>query len=396
MENDSGKPSPSAGEVLTAMSMTWYRMDIRRRMMRHKQAIVAALLLALPSLAAFVMPMVALFDAPGGKAALLTAVGLALVSAGWAALQRDALAFSPAMPFLASLPLSRGAVLRRDLLVLGAASAPFYLFLIVAYLLSGALQDALFKGALLVALIATFLAAQLAWTRRRPLWCAVAVALSGTAVGIHHTGVALSALVGALLVLHLLPQQRPWSTADYRLARYGLRPAGFGWIGLYARILLNYAHGSYRSTCVLVGALALVTAFFLWRSNGDGIWQIGLLGGFCVVATSVFGMGYSHIRKSRDAYAVALSALPVHAARQALAIVVAVEWPAVILSCALGVFAWPRVWMIVAIALLAGALSAMQYLLHLKSPGDAVAVSLGAGILVVWGIVEIAGRMGLA
>ena len=72
------------------------------------------------------------------------------------------------------------------------------------------------------------------------------------------------------------------------------------------------------------------------------------------------------------------------------------EWPAVTLSCALGVFAWPRVWMIVAIALLAGALSAMQYLLHLKSPGDAVAVSLGAGILVVWGIVEIAGRMGLA
>lgn len=402
-----GLPSPTGlrDATLIGVSLQHYRAEIWLRMIRYKQLIIAAVLLLLPSVVVFKAlvfgPLVGIFATPGTPDAAIAAAVFVAVTALWAGLQRDAVAYPPAAAFTASLPLSAGALLRRDLVVFLLASSPFLLLILLAL---AAAQPSAGPGSAVLAFLGILLAslvAQLAVARGAFGW-AVAAVMTAAAIGAVHRADVLVALAALnALMLWRLPRHVPWRTGDYRRSRgeaTGWSVPTAGWIGLHWRSLYQAAHGAYRLSLFASAALTILAAAALHAGPDAPLRNCGILLVHAALVTGLLGMSFATLFKNQAAYGAVLQALPVSRWRRVFDEIVAAELPALLMvlllaSSSLRLASGPQ---IAAVALAATLLlCGLQYLIYRYCPRHTVAAGLLVGIATILVALQLASTMGI-
>ncbi len=313
-------------------------------MMRHKQAIVAVVLLAVPSLhlldSLLMVTLASVFILPGTSSAMSSAVGFTGFTVIWASLQRDAVTDGGDSAFIATLPFRRSQVFKRDLMVIGLMSAGWF------FLLAWVCGAAVVRGAPIsvaltyVALLGASITAQLAWLRGYYVLClgSICVALL---VGWVTTlmGTLLAMALGAFMLVCIptarwtpLVTVRPWGGALKKFA-------GRGWFMLYMRILGHTEHGGYRQSLpVLTILTSLALIFFFTGSWLEGDRAI-LVVVYSVLASMFSSMGFSTLIKGDGNNAQILDVLPSFFFQRMFAMIMAVQWPAIILASLLATLA---------------------------------------------------------
>jgi len=379
--------------TLLGLSLRHYRMEIRARMIRYKQLVIAGVLLLLPSGFVFktlvFTPLTGIFAGSGTSGAAWAAGLFVAATALWAGLQRDAVAYPPVAAFTASLPLSRGSLVHRDLAVFSLASSPLLLLIMAAFV---AARPWYSPGQSMLALMGILLAsyvAQLAAARSMFVWAAAAI-LSAAAIGALKSGPVLALLTGLnALLLWRVPQGAPWRAGDYRRSRRATttrQTPPIGWIGLHWRSLYQATQGAYRLTLFTTIALTALATVALHTGADKPMRNCGLLLVHGALITGLYGMGFATLFKNQSAYDALLQSLPAGRLRRSVDMILAVELPAVglvallaVSSLALG--AGPR---IAAVALaVTVALCSVQYLIYRYSPRHTVAASLVVGIVAI-------------
>gem|GEM_PF-2971636 len=380
--------------TLLGLSLRHYRMEIRAHMIRYKQLVIAGVLLLLPSGFVFktlvFAPLTGIFAASGTSGAAWAAGLFVAATALWAGLQRDAVAYPPVAAFTASLPLSRGSLVYRDLAAFSLASSPLLLLIIATFVAARPWHS---PGQSMLALTGILLAsyvAQLAAARSMFVWAAAAI-LSAAAIGAVKPGPVLALLTGLnALLLWRVPQGAPWRAGDYRRSRHETttrrQTPPIGWIGLHWRSLYQATQGAYRLTLFTTIALTALATAALHAGADKPMRNCGLLLVHGALITGLYGMGFATLFKNQSAYDTLLQSLPAGRLRRSVDMILAVELPAVGLVALLAVSslaleAGPR---IAAVALaVTVALCGVQYLIYRYSPRHTVAASLVVGIVAI-------------
>lgn len=379
---------------LIGMSLTRYKTDVRERMRRHKQAMIAMLLLmapGLPALMALVLgPLAKVFSEQGSQSSALAAGGFALTCLAWTRLQRDLIEDGPAAAIMDSLPLSRLQLLVRDMVVMATASTPWILLLAVACVLSAIHKDVIPAMTLFAVVVIGTLGAQLAWIRRRIVWAStfvvsvVAISWLGKAA----VSVVSLAWVGWMLVR--LPNAVRPPAVDIRSPSRALFKGSDGaWFSLYCRALYHAKHEGYRGFTPLLIAMTLVAIAILYLNDMTASARIGLVVIFGGLASVMSSAGFATILGMHRDYASTLDTLPFNrSSRKALA-VLAVSWPGCAASAILAAIAvtagrdaWPA--LIAPLLCMVYGLAQLHVFSHM--PRDVVVVnmllaclSIGAG-----------------
>ena len=379
--------------TLLGLSLRHYRMEIRARMIRYKQLVIAGVLLLLPSGFVFktlvFAPLTGIFATSGTSGAAWAAGLFVVATALWAGLQRDAVAYPPVAAFTASLPLSRGSLVRRDLAVFSLASSPLLLLIMATFVAARPWHS---PGQSMLALTGVLLAsyvAQLAAARSVFVWAAAAI-LSAAAIGAVKSGPILALLTGLnALLFWRVPRGAPWRAGDYRRSRRATatrQTPPIGWIGLHWRSLYQATQGAYRLTLFSTIALTALATAALHTGADKPMRNCGLLLVHGALITGLYGMGFATLFKNQSAYDALLQSLPAGRLRRSFDMILAVELPAVGLVALLAVSslaleAGPR---IAAVALMVTvALCGVQYLIYRYSPRHTVAASLVVGIVAI-------------
>jgi hypothetical protein len=390
--------------TLLELSLLHYRTEIRARMTRYKQLIVAVALLLGPSLAAFkssiFAPLSHIFTERGTTGAMAAAFYVAL-SASWAGLQRDAVIYPPTAMFTASLPLSRGELMKHDLTVFTFASSPFLILILAVFVAawpshnpgSGAL-------ALIGVVLASFLA-QLAVARRIFAWAVPAI-VSAAVIGSGQPSLVLMLMIAVnTFLLWRLPLNVPWRSGDYRQLRNEVggceAPVG-GWIGLHWRSIYQTTDGAYRFSIIATIVLTGLTTMAVHAGADRPLRNCGLLLTHAALVTGLYGMSFATLFKHRATYGAILQALPMSRLRRGIYMMLAAELPAILLvvlltaSC-LNLTSGMRITAVVVgvTAMLCG----LQYLIYRHAPKHTIAASLVAGIAVVVATLQLVPALGV-
>ena len=385
---------------LIAMSLAQYKAAVRDRVRRHKQAVIALLLLMVPGAPALmtlsVRPLVNMFSEQGSDLSAWTSGGFVLLSLAWIGLQRDLLDDGPVAPVMMSLPFSRAHRLIRDVVVIAVVSTPWIALLGVACAISVIHTNAIGTITLLVGIVVTTLGAQLAWVRGRMAWVfmfvlgAVGIAWSGTpSVTIASTACVawlLAKLPGAVTKSPATHMPKPWPV---------FRRVGGNWFSLDCQLLAYARQEGYRGSVPVLLCMAMAVVSVLLFGRSDATSRVGLILMFGGVASVVSSGGFAALLAMHREYAPFLDTLPAGHLSRKTAAVIAVAWPGMALSAmlaAISVFmdwnAWP--------ALLVPAFSVVygfaQFYMFSRMPRDAVAINLVlSSISTVAGIWLVAG-----
>ncbi|MBB3229158.1 hypothetical protein FHW69_003812 [Luteibacter sp. Sphag1AF] len=375
---------------LAAVSIARYRVDIRERMLRHKQALAAVILLLVPSLPALkalvIGPLAAVFLAPGTATSVLAASGFIGITVAWVHLQRDAVFDGVAEPLIMTLPFTRAQVLLSDLAVIGLASSPWLFLLVLSCAVSAPDVNALRAVSMCADLLCAALVAQLGWVRGRYGWTlasgcvAILSAWAGTTAATVVSTASLIAL-GAVLPPRrrdMFVLRRSWRIAPWRIRN--------DWLSLYTRELSHASHGGYRRSLPSVVFFAALSACFLLVGMPSAAGRVGLVVVYVGVAAMFSAGGFATLLKGAYEHAVFLDAIPTSVRWREAAMIAAVYWAQFLLAGILGVLAvvgnpgaWPALCTPPALAILGG----MQLLVFRRSPRDAVAATIATSCLFI-------------
>jgi len=379
--------------TLMGLSLLHYRNVVRQRMMRYKQLLIAGLLLLLPGIAAFkatvIFPLARIFTEPGTVAAACGSAVFVAITALWAGMQRDAIHYPATAPFVASLPFSRYALLRRDIAIVVLASSPLLLLLMVAFATSFSKADAAHRAIALLAVLFASLVSQVMAVKGRFLRALVAVAAAVAIGGSHCTGLLALPILLCGVLFWRLPLHASWRSSEYRPLRRNrgmVRAASSSWIGVHWQSLYRSRYAAYRLSAFASVLLTGVVAFSLHRGEESVTRSAGLLLVHGALIVGLYGLGFATLFSNQSAYQHFLDALPLGRLRRALDMIVAVEAPAVALVLLLGISALrlKSGAMLACVSLCAAAVSCtLQYLIYRHVPRHPIAAGLVTGILIV-------------
>jgi hypothetical protein len=355
--------------------------------------ILIGLLLLLPGVGEFnqliLYPLSTVFGQPEGLIGAWAAAAFVSVAMLWAGLHRDAIAYPPAAGLLASLPISRQALLARDLLVLALVSLPLLTLLGVALVVSQPL-GIVHKVLVLLTLLLATATAQLAVIRKAVIWGAVAIVSAVIAGGTHRADILPIMVLANLLALWKMPGHVLGKTGDYRQARFitGFRRDAISWTELHWRSIYQSAHGGYRLCLVLTLSLTAL-AVTLCRLTDTPMHELGVLLAHGALMSGLYGLSFPTALSNQAAYRAFLTSLPTGRFRRMVDMVVAVEFPAMLLG--LGASCFASQWLIAALALFVTALlCCIQYLTYQRLPRHAVVIGLATAIIIIVLVLNIA------
>lgn len=338
---------------LVVMSLARYKAALQSRVRRHKQALIAAILLlapGMPALMALTMgPLERIFSDSGSEASTLSSLGFALFSLAWIGLQRDLLEDGEAAPVIKSLPFSAMQMLAKDLAVLATASSPWFVLLCVSCALSIIKHGGLSAIPLYVIVIMGSLGAQLAWIRGRTAWVLLFLLILSGASWYGITSLTLGGIALVACLLTQLPDTtRRLPGNSLPLSRNGLRMPGGPWFSLYCQTLFHARHEGYRGSAPLLAGMALTVMAILLFGSGHGAARIGLIVMFSGLASIVSSGGFATLLTTSQTYSSLLDSLPASRHSRKTSAVMAVTWPSIALStllaltaCFVGRDAWP-------------------------------------------------------
>lgn len=379
--------------TLMGLSLRHYRNVVRQRMIRYKQLVIAGLLLLLPGIAAFnatvLAPLIRIFTEPGTAAASCGAAVFVTITALWAGMQRDAIDYPATAPFAASLPFSRGDLLRRDIAVVVLASSPLLLLLVVAFAASFSKADTAYSVLALLAVLFASLTSQLMAVRGLFLRALVAVVAAAAIGSSHRMGFLMLPILLCGLLVWRLPLHTPWRTSAYRRSHSDsgmVRATSVGWIGIHWLSLYRSRYGAYRLGVLASVILTVAVALALHSGEESVVRSGGLLLVHSALIVGLYGLGFATLFSNQALYQNFLDSLPVGRVRRAFEMIVAVEAPAIALVMLLGISALPLMSgaILALVSLCASvALCVAQYFIYRHLPTHPIAAGLVAGIITV-------------
>lgn len=383
----------AGGQATTLMSLSLrhYRTVVRQRMIRYKQLVIAGLLLFLPGITAFnaivLAPLIRIFTEPGTAAASCGAAVFVAITALWAGMQRDAIDYPATAPFTASLPFSKGDLLRRDIAIVVLASSPLLLLFVVAFAASFSKADTAYGIPALLAVLFAALTSQLMVVRGLFLRALVAVVAATTIGSSHRTGFLILPILLCGFLVWRLPLHTPWRASAYRRSHSDpgvVRAAPVGWIGIHWLSLYRSRYSAYWLGVLASVILTVVVALALHNGEESVVRSGGLLLAHSALIVGLYGLGFPTLFSNQALYQSFLDSLPVGRVRRAFEMIVAVEAPAIALVMLLDISAL-RLMSGAILALVSfcasAALCVAQYFIYRHLPTHPIAAGLVVGIL---------------